>query len=449
MQQSPLKSRQITTLLAYLAIIFILAPRTKAENSAPIPTIKIIQQRRTVALDEATRPLSELRDKYIEELEIRRKEAQAEGDLEGVLAASLVIKAQQMGVSFSPTSKDKKTEAIQKKYQKAHSDRDSQVAAQHIQINRKYIEELDTLVKSLTIDGSFEAAMQVRDIKKEFIEEYKSSRSEGESSINKNTINRSELQPKKPGEERDFDIKDGVTLRMCWIPAGEFMMGSPKGDFGRKEDEIQQRVRITSGFWIGKYEVTQDQWRGVMGSNPSQYRGGDLPAVNISWNDICGDGGFLEKLEISSGVRFHLPTEAQWEYAARAGAKKSLCDNNNILSIDGHCANLNQLGWYNLNSQGRPQTVGQKKANKWGLHDIHGNVWEWCHDWYGPFPSKLGRLLVNPLGPDTGERRTYRGGSWLNAAQYCRIAYRGNIGGSPSTRVSDIGFRLVCSGDTD
>jgi formylglycine-generating enzyme required for sulfatase activity len=244
----------------------------------------------------------------------------------------------------------------------------------------------------------------------------------------------------RAGEEREFEIAAGVTLTMCWIPPGEFVMGSPADELGRDDDETQHRVTLTQGFWLGKYEVTQAQWEAVMGRNPSHFKGSNLPVEVVSWDDISQPGGFLEKAnrQGSPNGRFRLPTEAQWEYACRAGTTTALNSGKNLTSTEGACPNLDEVGWYSQNSDSKTHPVGQKKANAWGLHDMHGNVWEWCADWYEAYPQGA---ATDPTGPNNGSYRVFRGGSWYDIASRACCAYRYCY--SPSCADFDYGFRLA------
>jgi hypothetical protein len=232
----------------------------------------------------------------------------------------------------------------------------------------------------------------------------------------------------KAGEERDFGIAPGVKIRMCWIPPGGFGMGSPGGEQGRSDNETQHRVTITKGFWMAKTETTQAQWRTVMGNNPSSFKGDDLPVESVSWNDIAGPGGFIEKANQSGGVggRFSLPTEAQWEYACRAG------------TTGAYAGDLDQMAWYQKNSGSKTHPVGSKKPNDWGLCDMHGNVWEWCADGYGAYP---GGAITDPRGPASDTGQVIRGGGWRSAVDGCRAATRGTSGPG----ALGFGFRLARS----
>ena len=236
------------------------------------------------------------------------------------------------------------------------------------------------------------------------------------------------------GEEREWQIAPGVMMTFCWCPAGEFLMGSPKTEEGREdlehdEDQVhnedQVHVILTQGFWMAKTEVTQAQWRAVMGSNPSCHKGDDLPVETVSWDDAQE---FIKKVngsgEIPKGGKACLPTEAQWEYACRAGEKGPFSG-----------GTIYDVAWCFENSGFKTYPVGTKKPNAWGLHDMHGNVWEWCADWYGE--ELLGG--ADPSGASSGVFRVNRGGSWRDFAAYCRAAFR--YWCNPGTRNSFLGFR--------
>ena len=212
------------------------------------------------------------------------------------------------------------------------------------------------------------------------------------------------------------------------VPAGRFVLGSPESEAGRGADEAQREVRITQGFWIGKYEVTQGEWAAVMGENPSYFKecGSRCPVERVSWQDVQE---FIRKLndsESAKGYAYRLPTEAEWEYAARAGTAAP------------RYGELGELAWYYGNSGGRTHPVGQKRANGWGLHDMLGNVIEWTADWYGEHPADA---VTDPLGPGAGSKRVSRGGGWGGSARGVRSAGRFNF--APGHRSSLIGFRLV------
>lgn len=234
----------------------------------------------------------------------------------------------------------------------------------------------------------------------------------------------------KAGEERDFEIAPGMNMTFCWIPPGEFLMGSPENESGRSDDETQHIVTISKGFWLAKNEVTQAQWKAVMNTNPSRFQGDSLPVESVSLDDIAGSGGFIEKVNRFAGKEgaFSLPTEAQWEYACRAGTSGL------------YAGNLDSLAWYDENSGGKPHPVGLKTPNAWGLHDMHGNVWEWCADWDGPYSESA---VADPVGATSGSLRVIRGGCWVNSAIGTRCANRHHIW--PNDAYYSIGFRVARS----
>lgn len=243
-------------------------------------------------------------------------------------------------------------------------------------------------------------------------------------------------------KEETVDLGNGVKLELVWIPAGTFVMGSPENEQDREEDEgPQQEVTLSTGFRMGKYEVTQEQWAAVMENNPSGFKGRKNPVERVSWND-CQE--FIKRLCEKIGAKgFRLPTEAEWEYACRAGSKTSynFGDDRN---------QLENYAWYDGNSGSSTHPVGHKKPNAWGLYDMHGNVWEWCQDWYGPYKVEYENSLFNegavkmtdPRGPASGSDRVTRGGGWgfLPSKDY-RSAKRLNI--SPRSAPLYIGFRLA------
>ena len=239
------------------------------------------------------------------------------------------------------------------------------------------------------------------------------------------------------------NLPDGKMLEMVKIKAGTFMMGSPEGELGRKHDEQQHRVTLTKDYWLGKYEVTQGQWQAIMGGNPSQFKNGDnYPVEKVSWYDakkFCDKLNELYTGKMPQGYRFDLPTEAQWEYACRAGTTTALYNNRNLTTENGYCRNLAELGWYSSNSDIRTHPVGQKQPNAWGLYDMYGNVWEWCNDWYGPYNSN--GVVIDPTGPAQGSAKIRRGGGFCNGAYHNRSAKRMTT--NPELKYSYRGFRLA------
>ncbi len=225
------------------------------------------------------------------------------------------------------------------------------------------------------------------------------------------------------------------TISMVWIPDGTFMMGAIDGEYDAGYDETpRHEVTISEGFWMGKYELTQLQWEAVTGERDFTWPGNpDRPAEAISHDDIMRD--FLPEL----GDEWRLPTEAEWEYACRAG------EDDDWFWWGSAYEYLDYHGWYYDNSDDETHDVGGKDPNPWGLYDMHGNVWEWCSDWYYSYYYESSPS-VDPTGPENGAIRIARGGGWSFDASFCRSANRGYY--NPSYRSSLIGLRLVRLGDS-
>ncbi len=213
-------------------------------------------------------------------------------------------------------------------------------------------------------------------------------------------------------------------FEFCPIAAGTFLMGSAK------EAPIRE-VTLTRAFHMGRFPVTQEQWEAVMGANPSAFVGPDRPVEQVSADD-CEE--FIRRLDATGKGRFRLPTEAEWEYACRAGATGKFCFGDDE-------SQLGDYAWTSGNSGAQTHPVGRKKANAWGLHDMHGNVWEWCQDWWDDYPPGP---ATDPQGPPSGfmGARVFRGGCWRGGADFAASAHRGGRG--PGYRASILGFRLVC-----
>jgi uncharacterized protein (TIGR02996 family) len=236
-------------------------------------------------------------------------------------------------------------------------------------------------------------------------------------------------------------LGEGVAMTFSWIPPGTFLRGSPPGEQERSPDEVLHRVTITKGFWMGVHPVTQAQWRMVMGRNPSRFaEKDDHPVEAVSWDD-CRE--FCARLSRKGGQHFRLPTEAEWEYVCRAGTTTPFCFGETISAEqanynDQHTEEQGGTG----GSLGRTTAVGSFPLNPWGLYDLHGNVWEWCQDWYGPYPPGEQK---DPMGSADGIARVVRGGSWLGGARLCRSACR--IKFAPENRFGYIGCRVCLSPD--
>ena len=247
-----------------------------------------------------------------------------------------------------------------------------------------------------------------------------------------------------PSKNITIPLSEDVELDMIWIEPGTFMMGSPEDELGRNDDEVQHEVTLTEGYWLGKYEVTQAQYKAVTGENPSHFSGGNKPVEMVNWEDAMA---FCAKLttaakasgKLPEGYEFTLPTEAQWEYACRAGTSGAFNDGSSLFEPKlGICPNLDRLGRYRGNGGGRAP-VGEYQPNAWGLYDMHGNEAELCLDLFEQFYPDVPWGAVDPVGPSTGDGIVLRGGNGDSFPQYCRCAYR--KGGA---RHVAHGCRVVC-----
>jgi formylglycine-generating enzyme required for sulfatase activity len=229
-------------------------------------------------------------------------------------------------------------------------------------------------------------------------------------------------------------------MKLTLIPAGEFQMGSPDAEQGREDDEIRHLVKIRKPFYLGVYEVTQEQYEKMMGAG--QWHGNqyvqdkpDYPAVMVSHDDAVE---FCRRLSKQEGVEYRLPTEAEWEYACRAGTSTAY-------SFGDDASKLGQYAWYKKNAWDLPDEqyahlVGLTLPNAWGLHDMHGNVREWCQDWYAPYGSE--KVVSDPMGPAQGKYRSLRGGAFNSQPKIVRSASR-LIGLPPIAKRFNVGFRVV------
>jgi formylglycine-generating enzyme required for sulfatase activity len=238
-------------------------------------------------------------------------------------------------------------------------------------------------------------------------------------------------------------IQNSMGMTFVLVPAGTFLMGSPEDEPFRNKDEVLHKVTLTKPFYIQTTEVTEAQWNALMGRKWfSRRRGGNLPVVKISWYD-CME--FLEKLNRLGEGRYRLPTEAEWEYACRAGSQAAYTWGKTIDCTQAMFANnssdsrdcLDYATKRDLPMDG-PAPVKSYPPNDWGIFDMHGNVWEWCLDWYGAYPSDS---VTDPKGTPSGSQKVRRGGSWFKGASLCRSANR-NFG-HPASRYATLGFRVV------
>ena len=235
---------------------------------------------------------------------------------------------------------------------------------------------------------------------------------------------------KEPAKQLTLDLGNKVTMTVMLIPSGKFTMGSPKdGKVHYRNEGPQHEVTISRPFYMGIYTVTQEQYEQIMGKNPSNFKGEQNPVEQVSWDDAVE---FCKALSKKTGMAVSLPTEAQWEYACRAASAT-------LFSYGDDYDKLSDYAWYYTNSNGRTHTVGQLKPNEWGLYDMHGNVLQWCSDWYAD--TYANGDISDPQGPGSGTERVLRGGHWFSLLpEYCRSTIRPHS--TPDSRTFCIGFRV-------
>ncbi len=275
---------------------------------------------------------------------------------------------------------------------------------------------------------------------------------EGITTFNQNDANTQSAMTVDTSQKEDIDDELSMTsvftagteysfadIIFCWIPPGKFLMGSPEDEVGRSENEgPQQEITFEEGFWMSKYEITQRQWKSIMGNNPSHFKGKKRPVENVSWNDIRSSGGYLKKLNTAwPGYNFRLPASAEWEYAYRAGTTTRF-----YWGEDSKKKKIDKYAWYKKNSGGKTHNVGLKQPNAWGLHDMAGNVFEWCED-DAPKdddnpPDNRSAWVDNPRS----NLRVLRGSSWGNPLVHHRAA---DISMNyADAHINCLGFRIVC-----
>jgi len=223
-------------------------------------------------------------------------------------------------------------------------------------------------------------------------------------------------------------ITNGFGMTLVEIDAGSFLMGSPPAEVGRQVDETQHQVIITRRFFISTTLVTQSQWKTIMGNNPSNFVGNERPVELVKWSEAVS---FCAELSKREGRHYRLPTEAEWEFACRAGTQHKYF-------FGDDASQLGKYAWYLSNSNFQTHAVAKRISNAWGLYDMLGNVEEWCSDWYADYPTSA---VTDPKGPDVGKEHVLRGGAWNSVASLCRCAYRDH--GPPDVGYNSAGFRVV------
>ncbi|MDQ3180143.1 MAG: SUMF1/EgtB/PvdO family nonheme iron enzyme [Acidobacteriota bacterium] len=288
--------------------------------------------------------------------------------------------------------------------------------------NTKKVEDSET-IDDVDFDKTEPLEIRVAQNWREIEVEKQRQHEEKQTRLEQEGLQREKVEQQRLEKERiqqDKTFTNSIGMEFVKIPSGSFMMGS---DIIYRDENPIHKVAISQDFWLQRTVVTQAQWQAVMGNNPSRFKGDNLPVETVSWDDAQE---FIKKLNAKGEGTYRLPTEAEWEYAARAG------------TTGDYAGNLDSMAWYSANSGSKTHEVGTKQTNGWRLYDMHGNVWEWCANWYGEYPSGA---VTNPAGATTGSNRVYRGGSFINGAVNLRSAIRYH--NSPSLRNPYLGFRVV------
>ena len=253
------------------------------------------------------------------------------------------------------------------------------------------------------------------------------------------SVNADELSNLETVSAPQVWVEPVTKIEFVLIPAGSFMMGSPPNEMGREPQETQHRVRLSRAFYLGRYEVTQGEWEKVMGGNPSHFKdcGPRCPVERVNFHQVQA---FITKLkQLSGGEKFRLPTEAEWEYACRAGTVTPFSTGENLTTDQAnYCGDYPHASFPVGVYREKTMPVGSLAPNAWGLYDMHGNVWEWCADWHCPYPKSP---AVDPVGKCTSDKRVIRGGSWAFNADSARSAARYTH--RPQDLGYSLGFRLV------
>jgi len=302
-----------------------------------------------------------------------------------------------------------------------------------IEKHREEVKRLeDDLKKKGDLESKYQAAQheieELKNEKKALNDRIQNLEAELERYKSSSATGASKSQP----QTETYFVK-GVSFKMVHVQGGTFMMGANEGDKDAFDEEKPAHEVTLSDYWMGETQVTQALWRAVMGENPSGFRGDpNLPVEHVSWLD-CKD--FIHKLNRLTGKEFRLPTEAQWEFAARGG---NLGKDNRYLYAGGN--DIDDVAWYDENSMGKTHPVRKRDPNELGLYDMTGNVWEWCNDWYGEQYYRESPA-IDPPGPSSGTDRVCRGGCWFNSARNCRVSKRD--GDEPSCSIGYFGLRLA------
>ena len=403
--------------------------------------LKALQKIRTQALTSAIDPYRKLNDKYRELLTKLKADPSLTGNEEALEAIDEEISMLVNGENvFLSTTSEPKIEKLREHYMNQVRKMAPAMEASVRKIEEGYAANLYQLMNKLGAAEKIIAASETQKQRDQFLKVWKERAADPEYLLvsvppppMKNGVEDANPQLKT----RAFPISDDEEITCCWIKPGKFLMGALPTELGAKDEDRTFPITFTRGFWMARTETTQEQWSALMDTNPSHHQGDDLPIENIDWSRAMS---FINAANISApeGYRYDLPNEAEWEYACRAGTTTALNSGKNATSDTQECRNLDKLGWYLQNSGGFSHPVAKKAPNEWGLYDMHGNVWEWCSDYFAATPNYD---AINPKAFNQGGTRVMRGGSFTNTVRDARSANRFFYVPHGFTRT--IGFRMV------
>lgn len=385
-------------------------------------------------LSDLNEPIARLQETYSNYLEKQGEEFRKNGDLESFIVVEKEID------QFRSGGVDVSSVPQILRLQKIYRERAENLEASHAEKARPVIEKFRKRAEELATQWT--RIDRIEDAKKARLEAQRLDKLAGGSSNVVAVVKQSKSVPIQDGiagDEAGDEMRNSLGMTLCWIPAGRFTMGSPETEEGRDPAlEKQVEVELPRGFWMGKFEVTQEEFHDIFDSYSSHWSrfGATLPADQVTWNkaaEFCETLTIIERemKKIGEHWKYDLPTEAEWEYACRAGSAGPFYDE------------IEEIAWFQGNEGPRgnhamTHPVGEKKENEWGLHDMHGNVSEWCSDWFKNDSLEGG---VAPEGADSGTSKVRRGGAWSRPAVECRAAYRHSF--PPTTESNGTGFRIV------
>jgi formylglycine-generating enzyme required for sulfatase activity len=414
----------------------------KSDTNSDAPDeLKALQKIRTQALTSAVDPYRKLNDKYLELLTKLKADPSLTGNEEALEAIDQEIAILENGENiFLSSTSEPKIEKLREHYMNQVRKMAPAMEASVRKIEEGYAANLYQLMNKLGAAEKIIAASETQKQRDQFLKVWNTRRDDP-----KYLLVSVPPLPKKNGAEqavpviktKDFPIGNDQVIPCCWIKSGKFTIGAEESELGARPGDRTAKVTISRGFWMARTETTQKQWQALIADNPSDNQGAKYPVETVDWKYVSY---FITKANAAApaGFRYDLPTEAEWEYACRAGETTAFHNGKDPSSEQEECRHLDKVGWYNGNSNGVTHVVGQKLPNAWGLYDMHGNVWEWCSDYFS-YPPKYEE--IDPKGPDAGSDRVIRSGSFRHPVREARAAHRLNF--NPLIGYKTIGFRMV------